>query len=370
VGVGRRWAAVVSGPPSGITASWANNPNAVTLTAQLTPPGQAAVTLSPVSASVVWDAADTWRTSGTVTVPFELSVWQLVKDFSLGVVTLTCGLVQPNGSVISQKVSGPLVVRRASVSRPEDTITIDVASQASIVDDLRFTAETPYPAGVAAVQIQALITAALPAATFNVTGGGPGVAGEGNAATSRWEAIETIADYAALEVWQDTDARFVIRAQPVYNAIPVDNLLVGAGGNITVSSSDFNRDTFANAYAVRSSWIDANGQTDTGYGIAYNTDPATGTQWGGPAGNRVEVDVTSQKLTDAECQQIAVRRLRRSIGHGRGVRVTCPIRPWLVPGDPIAVDLPTGGTQVHTVQRVQHDFPAFTSTIDTRLLPE
>jgi hypothetical protein len=172
-----------------------------------------------------------------------------------------------------------------------------------------------------------------------------------------------------LEVWQDTDARFVIRAQPVQEATPVDNLLVGAGGNIIVSSSDFNRDTFANAFAVRATWIDANGQTDYGYGIAYNTDPATGTQWGGPAGSRVEVEVTSQKLTDAECQQIAVRRLRRSLGHGRGVRVTCPIRPWLKPGDPVAVDLPTGGTQVHTVQRVQHDFPAFTTTVDTRLLP-
>jgi len=150
----------------------------------------------------------------------------------------------------------------------------------------------------------------------------------------------------------------------------VDSLLVGRGGNITQSSSDFNRDTFANAYAVKAAWINSNGQTDNSYGIAYNTDPASPTRWDGPAGNRVEVDVSNIKLTNTECQQIAVRRLRRSLGHGRGVRVTCPIRPWLRPGDPVSVDLPTGGTQVHTVQRVQHDFPAFTTTVDTRLLPE
>jgi Concanavalin A-like lectin/glucanases superfamily len=363
------WTAANTAPQAGPQPGWGNNPNAAELDVVLTPPSAAPVTLSPVSASVVWDAGDTWRTSGTVTVPFELDVWQLVKDYSLATVQLSVGLVQPDGSTQPQWISGPMVVRRAAVSRPEDTITIELASQASLVDDLRFTVDTPYPGGVAATQIQGLIIAALPGATFNVTGGGPGLAGEGNAGTSRWQAIETIADYAALEVWQDTDARFVIRAQPVQEATPVDNLLVGAGGNITVSSSDFNRDTFANAFAVRATWIDANGQTDYGYGIAYNTDPATGTQWGGPAGSRVEVEITSQKLTDAECQQIAVRRLRRSLGHGRGVRVTCPIRPWLLPGDPIAVDLPTGGTQVHTVQRVQHDFPAFTTTIDTRLLP-
>jgi hypothetical protein len=145
---------------------------------------------------------------------------------------------------------------------------------------------------------------------------------------------------------------------------------VGAGGNIIDSFSDFDRDTFANAYAVRSAWIDANGQTDYAYGIVYNTDPSTGTQWDGPAGNRVQIDVEDIKLTDAEAQQIAARRLRRAVGHGRGVRVTVPLRPWLIPGDPVSVELPTGGVQVHTVQRVSHDLSGLTTTVDTRLIPE
>ena len=360
----------MSGPPAALPPGWADQPNTVTIKATCTPPASAAFDLAPVSGSVTWDAADRWRTSAQLVVPFELAVWQAVKDFSQALIRVEAGCVLPSGAVVPVPLSGPLVVRVTAVSRPEDTITLTLASQASTVDDLRFTADTAYPAGDGGTKIKALITAALPSATYNQSANGPGLAGESNAGSGRWSAVEAVADYAALEVWQDTDDRFVIRAQPVQTGSPVDELKVGAAGNLIQSSSDFNRDTFANAYAVRSAWVNSNGQTDYAFGIAYNNVASDPLRWGGPAGSVVQSDVENLKLTNAECQQIAVQRLRRTLGHGRGVRVTCPIRPWLRPGDPISVELPTGGVQVHTVQRVEHDLAAFTTVIDTRLLPE
>jgi hypothetical protein len=358
----------MSGPPSPITAAWANNPHAITVSAVLTPPSAPGVALDVVGGQVVWDAGDTWRTSATLDVPFTLDTWQLVKDYSAARIEVSTGCVQPNGTVVDVALSGPLVVRRAAVTRPEDLISLTLASEASLVDDLRFTADTTYPASNAPDKIIALITDALPLAQFSILGSGPGLAGESNAGSSRWEAVEAVADYAALEVWQDTSGVFIIRPQPVQEATPVDVLAVGPGGNIIESFSDFDRDNFANAYAVRSAWINSNGQTDYAYGIVYHTDPTSDTRWDGPAGNRVQVDVTNVQLTDAECQQVAVNRLRRALGHSRGVRVTVPLRPWLKPGDPISVELPTGGVQVHTLQRAAHDLTGLTTTIDTRLL--
>jgi len=329
-----------------------------------------AVPLAIAGGSVTWDAGDTWRTSASLTLPFDLATWQLVKDYSQSRIRVEIGCVQPTGVVVPVKITGTMVIRRATVARPEDTIDLALASEASIVDDLRFTADTVYPAGTGPAIVKALITAALPAAVFNEAASGPGLTGQANAGASRWTSVEAVADYAALEVWQDTDARFVIRAQPHASSSPVDSLEVGASGVIIDSSSDFDRDKFANAYAIRSAWINSNGQTQYAYGIVYNTDPATGTQWGGPAGNKVRTDVEAIEMSDVEAQQIAVRRLRRAIGHGRGFRLSCPLRPWLQPGDPVSVELPTGGVQVQTVQLVTHDLTALTSTIDTRLLPE
>lgn len=363
----------------GTAAAWGDNSHAVQVRATLYPPTTGSPELAPfgtdpvdlalTSGTVVWDAADTWRTTATLDVPFDLDIWQLVKDFSAARIFLYVDAVQPDGSVVPYPLTGPMVVRRTAVTRPEDRISLDLASEASIVQDLQFTADYQLPALPAADQIKGLILDALPAAAFNVSAGGPGLISTADEGTGRWAAVEAVADYGALEVWQDVDGLFVIRAQPVFDPVPVDSLAVGAGGNIVQSFSDFDRDTFANAYAIRAEWVDA-GATQHAYGIVYNNDASTGTQWGGPAGNKVATDFERLQLSNAACQQIAARRLRRSIGHGRGVRVTCPLRPWLRPGDPISVELPTGGVQVQTVQRAAHDLAALTSTIDTRLLPE
>jgi hypothetical protein len=364
------WAAANDATGAPPPASYANNPRAVDFTVTLTPPASAAVVLDPIDAGIVWDAADTWRCTATLTVPFTQATWDLVKDYSQAKVSMVVGLVAPSLAVASHTVTPPLVIRRAAVSRPEDTIRLDLASQASTVDDLRFDADTTYAGADGPTQIRNLILAAIPTAVFDTQATGAALPATSNAGQSRWAAVEAIADNAHLEVWQKPDGAFMIRDQPLQSAVPVDTLAVGQGGVIIESSSDFNRDTFANGYAVRAVWVESNSQTGYAYGSAFDLDPASPTRWGGPAGNRMEADAEAIQLTDAECGRLAASRLARSLGHGRGVRLSCPLRPWLYPGDPVAVELPTGGVQLHTVQRVQHDLPAMTTTVDTRLLPD
>lgn len=359
----------MSGPPAGWRAAWSDNPHQLRVAARVLPAdGGDPLELPLVSGTVTHDAGTGWRTQATMAAPYSDQLWEAVRGWAAPRVQVDCELVAPTGAATAVRLLDA-GVRWAGVARPAQLVELRAASDAALVSDQPLTEPwAAAPGADGADQLRALITAALPGALFTQTATAPlGGTVEGQPAQDRWQLVEQVADAAGLQVHQrQADRRWVIEQQPrMPGGQAVDTLATGLAGNVASSGSEYDRDALANGYAVHATWVEAGGAARTATGFAYDTDPASPTRWGGPAGRRMQVDTQPGPLDAAACQALAAQRLYRRLGAGRGAQLVVPLRPWLMPGDPVKVSLPYAGA-LQLVQVVTHDLAALTTAVATR----
>ncbi len=357
----------MTGPPAFLPPAWADNPRRIDLDARLVLPAGDPVPLAVAAGAVTHDWSDAWRSTATLSLPWDPAVWDVVREWQTPRVEIDAVCVLPSGAREAVRLFGGYV-RDAGTRRPDDRIDLAAASAASLVADLPFTAAYASPAGPSAVTvIRALVDGVLPGLTWDARADGAAVAVGADVGDARMPVVEQLADAAGLDVYPDPYGVWRVERQAADPVLPaVDVLQVGANGNVIDSGSDYARDAFANGYAVRAEWTDAGGVARSAVGTAYDSDPASLTRWGGPAGMRMRVARESGPLDAASCTLVAAARLRRALGAGRGARVAVPLRPWLFPRDTVAVVLPFGGPRNQVVHRVAHDLAAMTTTVDTR----
>lgn len=330
-------------------------------------PGQPAVTLDLLDATVDLDNGLTDYFQAFVRVPFTEAIWLLVREYAVCRVSCYGGYPDSNGNVTMAEFAR-LYTRTVTSNRPDDAIDLGCAGVSRLVDDYPITTAGVLTGNVKTV-VQGIINGALP--TLVVSGSTSATVPaetEVRVGDSRIATIEAICDATDTECLPRPDGTMRVRTQPTLATATDAGLLdVGATGVILDSQSNYDRDAFGNAVLARAEWTDPAGLTQIRNGWAYNVDPADPSRWNGPAGRKVFFDLRDTKTSVAGLEQIARSILYRRAGAGRGATMTVPLALWLEPGDKVTVRLPWGDPYVQLVQTVSHDLVGLTSRVTTRM---
>jgi len=300
-----------------------------------------------------------------VEIPWDPAVWDAVREWASPPVVVAAGFTFPDGTV-ERAPAFTGTVRSAAVTRPGDVIRLECADPSAVYSDRPITAGDPPPTGTALAAMAALTAAAgLPLVVEPGVIDAPLGSWAQRIGDDRAELLDRLADTVGACLCARPDGVVRLHVPPPVTGSPAAVLTVGPHGWITESSSEYDRAAFANRYTVTARWSDASGER-TASGTATDTDPASPTRWGGPAGRRERVESADAARSDAACAALARGRLARVIGAGRGVRVTGPIAPWIDYHAPVIVRLPWGDALPHLVESVTHSMPDALTVIDTR----
>jgi hypothetical protein len=293
--------------------------------------------------------------------------------------TLTVTVADPDGRLVPRAATDPLAVFgqelkvsmsvlglgyadatptglgwfRIQVARPKErwmrsagvwrhggaTIELECLDRMQILADYRFIVAEQPPAGATVVsEIRRLVEDLVPIGEIDGALTDAPVPAGTVYQDDRVSALQALARSIGGNLIVDSEGSLRLVRPTQYGAIPVWTFQVGEGGDIVDYATELTRDGVINA-------VVATGDADTDHapvqGIAYDTDPASPTRWGGPFG-RVPLGYSSPLLTTpGQAGQAAATRLanyRR--GREREIPITCPPNYLLELDDPVAVVLP------------------------------
>lgn len=247
----------------------------------------------------------------------------------------------------------------SAIARPEDMWTVAAADRSARIaaDDLGRAAVPDYTGQTIGAAITGLArrtfpampaTVTGPAATQTVPAGYEGIGVDGDP----WAAIGDLAAEAGCEVFvQGHTGTLIVRPIPG-TGTPVDRLAVGESGVITGY-------VVKHAQAVNTVSIQYRNKDGAllRRGTAFDTRPDSPT-----AVQRVGCNVTHNETiradaapTQAAADAAAAAVLARMTGQARAAELRHPTRPWLEPGDTVAVTFLGGPTEDQVVESVGID---------------
>lgn len=227
--------------------------------------------------------------------------------------------------------------------RPPDLQTSDSASK--------------YLASVLRAQL-AEITAAADVVVLDEMNSPPTTVSQGDT----WDAIEDASERQGFDVYDNGD--LTIRFRPTVTdvqAVTAHTLTVGPVGTITDSTSQLDRDDWAN-------WVVLQYRSATApYVYTYGqAQVSAGPYAPANAGRRLLVEQRDGQPSQVQANYAADMLLRRLLSRARGYTINAVSAWWLRPGHTVTVKLPTGGQERHVVVGVVHKTGG-TMTVITRL---
>jgi hypothetical protein len=219
------------------------------------------------------------------------------------------------------------------------SITVDALDRMAAVEDYRFLAPTSPPAGARCLaEIRRLCAGLLPLGVWPALPD-PVVPAGTVYQESRLDAVASLAAAANVRVYADPTGALMVHAigDPVRDPVAV----LSTRDEVVTVDTRYTRDGVYNAVVARG---EADGTAAPVQAVAYDTDAASPTRWGGPFG-RVPVFYTSPLLdTVAKCTSAARTHLASIVrGRDRIEEFTAAPNPALEPGDVVQVNTPRAG---------------------------
>jgi hypothetical protein len=179
---------------------------------------------------------------------------------------------------------------------------------------------------------------------------------------SPWELVEALTDLVGVEVYITPDEAFVLRPVPQITASPVDSL------SASTSATGYDVELNCSWNTVVLSYEDkSTGQVRTVNGVWQDTRTDSPLSVG-RLGRRITL-WESREGTPTQAQADAAARVlgSRAAGLARAVSITCLSRPWIEPGDTVAVTFQGGPVdELMQVTYADHDAAAHTSRFGLR----
>lgn len=247
----------------------------------------------------------------------------------------------------------------SAISRPEDMWTLAGADRAARIalDGLGRGAVPALGGATYADTIAALvhrtfpgtpIAATGPATTRTVPAGWGGTILDGDP----WRLAETLAAEAESEVFYDTARRVVVRPVPAVGT-PVDALSVGESGQLT--GYTINHQMGLNSVVILYINEGTGNLMIRGFWEDTRPNSPTSVQRIGSRVSQVFTIRADTAPTRAEADAAAAALARRYAGKAREPELRHPTRPWLEPGDTVAVTYLGGPTENQVIRSVGID---------------
>jgi Domain of unknown function (DUF5047) len=222
--------------------------------------------------------------------------------------------------------------------------------EAYVIDDKFFAPRKP-PTGTSTIAaIQTLIRESFAGAVFVITAThDKAIAMTAPWERERWEAVTSLADSIAAEVYCDTLGQFVIRDAPSFDPakqVPVWAVNAGPNGVLVTENMIDTRAAVYNAVVVTASSSGADAPVV--WAVAQDTEPTSMTRWSGPYGHAVQHYSNANITTLAQCQQISVNMLDEATAVNHSVDFSMVPNPALEPDD-VVVLTHLDGTKVNHI---------------------
>lgn len=333
------------------------------------------IPLDVIGGTVTFD--ETWaphvQASVTCALPSDAATLAALDPRRLVRVELDVGYIYPGG-VQDVHLLANLGLRERSVRRPAGQVILVAASDEALVQDAGPLLDSVLMAP--SWEVGAAIIARLPiplgyAPTIvNTVPGTATATAHLDSTTDQWPAFKEWADAAQAWLYDRGDRVWVLCSRPTVAAQPVHLLKTGANGTVVDSDTTLSRDSWANMVVVRHEWTDSDGTAQTVIGRAwvtsgphqgwdqYNSRPLPGL--------RTYIDKRDTPGTVDSARASAYAILTRLLRAASSVTLTARSAYWVRPGMTVAVQLPTGGEELHLVTKVTFDLATCQMTITTR----
>lgn len=237
-----------------------------------------------------------------------------------------------------------LHVVRSKIDRPAGMWTVEAVDGSGLIAEDKIHPRRPATlTGTIGAAVTALIRRTFPAAVVTVTGSAASatIPADWKPDPDPWRCIEQLTDLAGATVDCDPQAPETFRVRPVPEiGVPVDRVAVKV--NMTGYSVGHERTWNAVAVIYRDP---ANRDIVTRTGL-WVDDRAGSPIAPGTLGHHVTlvVDQAQGTPTQAQADAAAMAKGLREAGRTRLVAADCVPRPWLEPGDTVALDFAGGPT--------------------------
>lgn len=261
----------------------------------------------------------------------------------------------------------PLVdlgLRSRRVARPNDTMTLEGASDEALVID------NSASVGGSVVEINTqngianTIREIFPGLTFDTTGAPGGAALNQSPMGNKWTLVMDLADRIGAQVYDNGLRSWFIRPMPVLTT-PALGVAVGVNGTILGSDAGLDRDEdWGNRVLLTYKWTDSSNVAHQVYGVRSITSGV----YAAVTGNTRVVEVDREiPATQTEANAAAASLVARTVTRGRSFSLQAISAYWLRPGHTIEVTLPLGDPEQHLVTGVEFDLGEGTMRVTTRL---
>ncbi|MBD3782442.1 MAG: hypothetical protein IE926_05710 [Micrococcales bacterium] len=323
--------------------------------------GATTVPLDVLDYSVAWDENRNPHTTASLdcAVPDQAAL-DLLDPRTMVRVKITVSYTLPSGHVDAQQVAD-LGLRSRRVSRPDNTLTLECASDEALVIDN--SPDAPYFEGQSTfatpvAYVNSALTARLaggPAASPTIVNR---LTSSGGAflvdsfPTDWWSTIVDALDALDADLYDPGDRTFYLEPRAYATAESVHVLTVGPRGNIVSSDAGVGREDWANAVTILWRWDNTSnpGQPDRTWGLAN----VTGGPWApSVAGYKTYTETRPGKVNSTTATAVAQNVLRRVLARGRTYRIVAVAAWWVRAKDTVTIQLPTGDQERHLVAAVE-----------------
>jgi hypothetical protein len=271
-----------------------------------------------------------------------------------------------DGMVPDVHLLADLHIRERKVSRPDNTITLDLCSDELLAEDYKRLAWGPHAptTGMTAfVQFHA-DRASIPDTATVVSDFADDFAAEDldgmvqDVGQDSLSMIKDASERAGCRVYVDGDRTWRIGRIPEYSGATALNLFTGPEGTILDASSTLTRGAsdgrgFKNAVSIKYLWKTPAGVDMVNFGNAVvSTGPYAPSAIGY---NVLYLEREYPIANTGKANQAASNVLRPLIGRGHQVELGAHAAYWLRPGHTVTVQLPSGEQERHLVRSVKFD---------------
>lgn len=306
--------------------------------------------LKVTGGTITKDASSWPRITGSIDVAdTSAQAVQLLTPFG-GRVRVSRGVTYPDRTTELLMI-GDLDIVATRFSRPDNTLTLDLADPSAAVSGDLLPGPRSYPSTTVRDAITDLIAGAAFHGSHTLTDQTSNsqtvtTAGDYSVDGDRWDAIEQLADQCAAECYFTPERAPVLRPEPVLAASPVARLHTGAGGTVSAMTSELVR---APNVVILYGGPDATGKQIRG--TAYDANPSSPTYYRGAYGKVVLVESRPAPFPSAAAANTAAASMLGRVQTGvRTVELQCVPNPALEPGDTVEIRFPNGAKELHLIR--------------------
>lgn len=279
-------------------------------------------------------------------------------------------------STVEEVPLGAFLVERVSRDVTDTSVRLQASGYRSYLRDDKFLSPyTPRPLDVPQrTVLRDLITASRPGDALHdaewsalpTTAVARGTTWE----SDRLAAVDELATALGVSVYPDRAGvwRFDPTSDPA-TAAPVWTIDAGPAGVLTRAELSADRASVYNAVVASSETTSS--AVLPRRAVAYHSDPASPTRWGGPFGRRPYFYSSPQLRTQADCDRAAAAILQRVTLADTVIDLEAAPNPALNPDDAVTVVLPDGTARVYVLDAVTIPLtPAGALTVAVRQRPD